>query len=181
MKQNVCGEVKKYFVCACLLFYALATSKVIWGCIPTCDGAPSWRLYSAVSPWPAMVASCYKVVTSGYKVVTSGYKVVTSGWKVVTSGRKLQCDWRVRLINGGHTSKVFIPWLPRLILLSHGLAIPDTLEIASNGWPLIAPIELYTTNLGHCSYHATYIGKPVDSCRWRSPKGQRSHTGHSLG
>ena len=31
----------------CLLFYVLATSKVISGWVPTCDSAHSWRLYGA--------------------------------------------------------------------------------------------------------------------------------------
>ena len=34
----------------CLLFfYVIVASKVISGCVPTCDGAHSWQLYSAAS------------------------------------------------------------------------------------------------------------------------------------
>ena len=36
-------------VVVCLLFYVLASFKVISGRIPTCDSAHSWRLYSAAS------------------------------------------------------------------------------------------------------------------------------------
>ena len=32
-----------------LLFYVLATSKVISGGVPTCDSVHSWQLYSAAS------------------------------------------------------------------------------------------------------------------------------------
>ena len=36
-----------YSLLVCLLFYILATFKVISGCVPTCDSAHSWWLYSA--------------------------------------------------------------------------------------------------------------------------------------
>ena len=42
---------RKGFVCL-LLFYVLATSKMISGQAPTCDSVHSCRLYSATPPWP---------------------------------------------------------------------------------------------------------------------------------
>ena len=47
--SNKCFKVGPVSIVCLLMFYVLATSKVISGSVPTCDSAYSWWIYSVTS------------------------------------------------------------------------------------------------------------------------------------